>query len=607
MQQQLRQDLQNATALNSARFNRRILDVLNYENKAHEEALAAVLKERWRDIREGRAALTFGELAAVLGELQGRGLPISPEKAAPPKAKGGATPFSQQGFYDALRARELTVEGLVLTLDNLYQDQQDKKGFLSRSFNIFASRDPVGKALENIEAFDAHCRKNGVVFNEAERDLAQGAKPKSIGDIIIELRFALAAAGGIALGLAGVDLAQAPLLSETPGLFFSTGLPWFAGAFIGLNIFKAFSEYSIVKESSTLGRFAAITAAGFAVSYLAVAGMTGLFPPGDGGAIKEIITEGGAAGGFNPMQYMLYIVGGMTAFAGIYKAAKSRIESGFSAPDKADLKQSALALAFNRVTAPPLKMIGDTLLKGAELINKAFPMFINYIGLPAVATLLSHTMMEGGLSQFAQYGHYYATAFTGLLAGTALMAAGYYAMGARGKDFGQIFSAYKEGFFISSSSATLPKEKICLMNMGVREETANAVLPLAGVFNMYGTSLYLGLTAFYGLTMFGNDPGFSEYFNVALTTFFIAMGAPGIPASNIALLDPVMQQTGLTQSQIGKLYAMVLPMDRLLDMKQTGMNVMGDMFAAVWRDRHVLRERNRQRAEQAVAPPGPEV
>jgi len=610
MQKESKQALKDATALNSPVFSRRLLDVLNHNDPAHEQALAAILKERWQDIKTGKSALSFGEFASVLEEMNRRGLSISPEKAAPPK--GGATPLSQRGFYDAVRAREIDAAKLATSLETLYKEQQNKKGFLARNFNLFASKDPVAKALTDIEAFDKHCRENGIAFDAEKGELAAGQKPKTIADTIIELRFALAAIGGMAVGLVGVDLATVPVLEEAPGLFFSKGLPWLAGAFIGLNVFKAFSEYSIIRESSTLGRFAAITAAGFAVSYCAVAAMTSLFPPGDGSAIRELVTDsGGGGGGFNPMQYMLYLVAGMTGFAAMYKGAKARIEGGYKAVTGeggvfSRLRQNAAALAFNRVTAPPVKMTGDALLKGAEFINKAFPAFINYIGIPAVAVLLSHTMAEGGVGQLAQYGHYYATAFAGLIGGTALMLAGYYALGCRGKDFGQIMSAYKEGFFISSSSATLPKEKVCLTNIGVTEKTTDSVLPLAGVFNMYGTSLYLGLTAFYGLNMFGNDPGFMEYLNTAAMACFIALGAPGIPASNIALLEPVLQQTGMTQSQISKIYAMVLPMDRLLDMKQTGMNVMGDMFAAVWRDRHVLKERNFQRAQQGQAP-GPEV
>ena len=68
-----------------------------------------------------------------------------------------------------------------------------------------------------------------------------------------------------------------------------------------------------------------------------------------------------------------------------------------------------------------------------------------------------------------------------------------------------------------------------------------------------------------------------------------ALGASGIPASNITLLDPVLRQTGLQTNDINKVYTMVLPADRLLDMVQTGLNVLGDMIAAVHPDRKRVR------------------
>jgi proton glutamate symport protein len=106
---------------------------------------------------------------------------------------------------------------------------------------------------------------------------------------------------------------------------------------------------------------------------------------------------------------------------------------------------------------------------------------------------------------------------------------------------------------------------------------------------MFGTALYMGLTAFYALSMFGAAPTLMQYLNTALTVLVIAMGAPGIPASNITLLDPVLRQTGLQSGQINKVYTMILPADRILDMAQTALNVLGDMLPAVEQDRKRLR------------------
>jgi Na+/H+-dicarboxylate symporter len=164
-------------------------------------------------------------------------------------------------------------------------------------------------------------------------------------------------------------------------------------------------------------------------------------------------------------------------------------------------------------------------------------------------------------------------------------------MGCRGKDFKELGSAAATGFSLSSSSATMPKERECLKAMGVSAKTRDTVVPLGGVFNMYGTSLYMGLTAFYATAMFNPSVSLMNYVKTAGTILAIALGAPGIPASNITLLDPVLQQTGLVAAQIHKIYAMVIPADRILDMTQTALNVWGDMIAAVHPDRKRLRYR----------------
>ncbi len=135
----------------------------------------------------------------------------------------------------------------------------------------------------------------------------------------------------------------------------------------------------------------------------------------------------------------------------------------------------------------------------------------------------------------------------------------------------------------------MPTEKETLKAMGVSRETRDTVVPLGGVFNMFGTALYMGLTAFYALSMFGATPTLMQYVNTALAVLVIAMGAPGIPASNITLLDPVLRQTGLQSGEISKVYTMILPADRVLDMVQTALNVLGDMLPAVEQDRKRLR------------------
>jgi len=250
---------------------------------------------------------------------------------------------------------------------------------------------------------------------------------------------------------------------------------------------------------------------------------------------------------------------------------------------------AVVGLAINGRTAPALVKAGELGEKATGLINKIFPRFIDLVGLPAVATLLSMSMATGGLGLLHSFGGYYITAFAGMAVGLLALLAAYFAFGARAKDFKEILKAALVGFSLSSSSATMPTEKEALKAIGVSKKTRNSVVPLGGVFNMYGTALYMGLTAFYALSMFGAAPTMMQYFNTALAVLVIAMGAPGIPASNITLLEPVLRQTGLASGQVTQVYTMILPGDRILDMAQTALNVVGDMLPAVEQDRKRLR------------------
>ncbi|HYD17263.1 MAG TPA: cation:dicarboxylase symporter family transporter [Patescibacteria group bacterium] len=506
------------------------------------------------------------------------------------------TPLNDQAYYDALAQGVLTAERVQKQLEELYAAEKKKRGFLGRAFAFFAEQNGVEKAMSGAAAFEKFTYKHGIKYDSAAQRLVQGDKPRTVLDKAWDNRFLLAAAGGIGLGLAGVNLGLFPILSAAPALFFGV-LPWLAAPFIGLNIFKSFSQYSILKESPTLLRFAAITAAGLAISLGVVTGMSAILPVVDPATIAAAAIPGMGGGGFSPMQYMLPIIGAFSAAALVYKRAKG-VEAGHSDPaaPHADAKRKisraynkAVGLVINRHTAPAITAIGRAGEKATEVINRVFPKFIDIAGVPAIATLLSMTMATGGLGLLGAFAGYYITAFTGLAVGGAAMAAGFYKFGARGKDFREIGSAALTGFSLSSSSATMPKEREALKVMGVSARTRDTVVPLGGVFNMYGTSLYMGLTAFYALGMFGAAPSALQYAKTAGTVMAIALGAPGIPASNITLLDPVLQQTGLAASQINKVYAMVLPADRLLDMTQTALNVLGDMIAAVHPDRKRMR------------------
>ena len=589
--------LKSSTALTPGGFNGWLLDALIHGEAAQENVVASVAKKKgdahWEQIKKGREALSLDELTDILKEMDAKGLAPAFDKAAPRRK----TPFSDQAFYDALAKNIETAEKVKKQLDDLRAEAKKQQGYVSSLFNVVSSKDPVGKAMADVASLEKYFYSNGIKFDPAQQQLAQGEKPRSGADKLWDSRFLLAAAGGAAIGLAGINLGLLPVLGLAPAAFFGV-LPWLAAPFIGLNIYKSFSQYSIIKEAPTLLRFAAITAAGFGISLGVTTLMTSLFPVVNPATMVAAAVPA-AAGGFSPMQYMLPIIGVFTAAALMYKRAKAVVADAVNTHKetpgvKGTLARSynkAVGLVMNKHTAPLAVKAGQLGEKATEVINKVFPKFIDVVGIPAIVTLMSATMATGGLGLLGAFAGYYITAFTGLAVGGAAMLAAYYKMGCRGKDFKELASAAATGFSLSSSSATMPKERECLKAMGVSAKTRDTVVPLGGVFNMYGTSLYMGLTAFYATAMFNPAVSLMSYVKTAGTILAIALGAPGIPASNITLLDPVLQQTGLVASQIHKIYAMVIPADRILDMTQTALNVWGDMIAAVHPDRKRLRYR----------------
>lgn len=589
--------LRAATALQpAADFNRRILDALVMGDAGREALMAGVVKKdasadadaRWEKIKAAKAALSVAELAGILQGMAAEGKTFDAAKAQNPAR---ATPFNDQAFYDALAKNIQTAEKIQKELEDLKAEEKKKAGYVKRAFAVFSDPKAAEKAVRDAEALEHYFYKNGIKYDAKENKLVQSEKPRTGWDTVWDNRFLIAAGGGAALGFAGLNLGLLPLLGATPGLFFGA-LPWLAAPFIGLNVFKSFSHYGILKESRTLLGFLGITTAGLAIAAGVTAVMTGLLPVVNPASFAAT-TIPGMAGGFSPMQYMLPIIAGFTGAALLYKRARAAIagtdQPGENAGKLSKIYNKAVGLVVNKHTAPWIAKLGALGEKGTDLINKAFPKFIDVVGIPAVATLLSITMATGGLGLLGAFAGYYVTAFTGMAVGFGAMMAAYAGFGARGKDFKEIFKAAAAGFSISSSSATMPTEKEVLRKMGVSQKTRDTVVPLGGVFNMYGTSLYMGLTAFYALSMFGATPTAMQYFNTAMTVIGIALGAPGIPASNITLLDPVLRQTGLQAADINKVYTMILPADRILDMTQTGLNVMGDMLPAVEQDRKKLR------------------
>jgi DAACS family dicarboxylate/amino acid:cation (Na+ or H+) symporter len=137
-------------------------------------------------------------------------------------------------------------------------------------------------------------------------------------------------------------------------------------------------------------------------------------------------------------------------------------------------------------------------------------------------------------------------------------------------------------FSTSSSNATLPTSmRVARDDLGVPPEIAGFVLPLGATLNMNGSALFEGATVLFLAQVFGVELSLGAQLVVVVMAVVTAIGAAGIPGGSIPLLMMILGMVGVPMEGI----AIILGVDRLLDMCRTVLNVTGDLVTATVVDR----------------------
>ncbi|VAW92381.1 Proton/glutamate symporter @ Sodium/glutamate symporter [hydrothermal vent metagenome] len=137
-------------------------------------------------------------------------------------------------------------------------------------------------------------------------------------------------------------------------------------------------------------------------------------------------------------------------------------------------------------------------------------------------------------------------------------------------------------FSTASSSATLPITLECVeKNAGVSKRTSSFVLPLGATINMDGTALYECVVAIFIFQAFGYDLTFTQQFLIVFTALMTSIGVAGIPAASLIAIMIILKAVGLDDASASAGLAMVLVVDRVLDMCRTSVNVFSDSCGAV--------------------------
>jgi len=132
-------------------------------------------------------------------------------------------------------------------------------------------------------------------------------------------------------------------------------------------------------------------------------------------------------------------------------------------------------------------------------------------------------------------------------------------------------------FSTSSSSATIPVNlKTVERKLGVDNAVASFTVPLGATINMDGTAIMQGVATVFIANAYMVQLTMTDYLSVIVTATLASIGTAGVPGVGLIMLAMVLNQVGLPVEGI----ALIIGVDRLLDMMRTAVNVTGDAAAS---------------------------
>ncbi len=218
--------------------------------------------------------------------------------------------------------------------------------------------------------------------------------------------------------------------------------------------------------------------------------------------------------------------------------------------------------------------LNDIILKIIDLIMRFAPI--------GVFALMAGLIVDfsGDADLFSALGMYMLTATLGLV----LLITLFYPLiirllaGIRARDFFKgILPAQLVAFSTSSSAATLPVTLKQVTNeFKVSKTIGNFVLPVGVTINMDGTSCYQAVAAVFIAQVFGMDLTISQQLSIVLLATLASIGSPGVPGGSIVMLIVVLTSVGIPVEGL----ALILGVDRPIDMLRTVVNITGDSTVA---------------------------
>lgn len=235
----------------------------------------------------------------------------------------------------------------------------------------------------------------------------------------------------------------------------------------------------------------------------------------------------------------------------------------------------------------------QTLLNAAEGIYRLTLMITALVLVFApigVAALLARTLADsyatlardGRLVEFAQIiGQFFMTVLAALAAHFLLVLPLLLLLVGRvnpARHYKAMAPALMTAFSTASSAATLPVTLDCVENRaGVSNRTASFILPLGATVNMDGTALYECVAAIFIAQAYGIHLGFGQQFFIVLVALLTSIGVAGVPSASLVAIVIILAAVGVPMEGM----ALILVVDRLLDMCRTAVNIFSDSCGAV--------------------------
>ncbi len=227
---------------------------------------------------------------------------------------------------------------------------------------------------------------------------------------------------------------------------------------------------------------------------------------------------------------------------------------------------------------------GRPLIQGAERINAVMMQIVNVVMLIApygVFALMAKTFAIQGISMILPMLGYFGVVITALVchaAGTLMILLKFLGKVSPMTFLKKIRTAQIFAFSTSSSNATIPVTlKTVEERMGVDNSTAAFIIPFGATINMDGTAVMQGIATVFIANIYGIELGIAGYLTVIGMALLASIGTAGVPGVGLIMLAMVFNQVGLPIEGI----ALIMGVDRLLDMMRTAVNVTCDAVITV--------------------------